>query len=103
MADGGNADARSLHFTYAKTPPFINDPFFDRGVSPDTIATLKSAAFHQQMIEADPEYEKFHRFLKTAQDNLKKLADAGVKYGIGTDSGPPDPFPGILSSTGKWN
>jgi imidazolonepropionase-like amidohydrolase len=81
-------------FTYAKTPPFINDPFFDRGVSPDTIATLKSAAFHQQMIKADPEYEKFHQFLKTAQENLKKLADAGVKYGFGTDSGPPTRFPG---------
>ena len=81
-------------FTYAKTPPFISDPFFDRGVSPDTIATLKSAAFHEQMIKADPEYEKFHQFLKTAQDNLKKLADAGVKYGFGTDSGPPTRFPG---------
>ena len=81
-------------FTFASTPPFINDPFFDRGVSPDTIATLKSTAFHQQMIKADPEYEKFHQFLKTAQDNLKRLADAGVKYGFGTDSGPPTRFPG---------
>jgi imidazolonepropionase-like amidohydrolase len=81
-------------FTYVKTPPFINDPFFDRGLSPDTIATLKSASFHQQMIKADPEYEKFHQFLKTAQENLKRLADAGVKYGFGTDSGPPTRFPG---------
>jgi imidazolonepropionase-like amidohydrolase len=81
-------------FTYAETPPFISDPFFDRGLSPDTIATLKSAAFHQQMIKADPEYEKFHQFLKTAQENLKRLADAGVKYGFGTDSGPPTRFPG---------
>jgi imidazolonepropionase-like amidohydrolase len=81
-------------YTYAKTPPFVNDPFFDRGVSPDTIATLKSAAFQQQMIKADPEYEQFHQFLKTAQDNLKRLADAGVKYGFGTDSGPPTRFPG---------
>ena len=81
-------------FTFAKTPSFINDPFFDRGLSPDTIATLKSTAFHQQMIKADPEYEKFHQFLKTAQENLKRLADAGVKYGFGTDSGPPTRFPG---------
>jgi imidazolonepropionase-like amidohydrolase len=77
-----------------KTPPFISDPFFDRGLSPDTIATLKSASFHQQMIKADPEYEQFHQFLKTAQENLKRLADAGVKYGFGTDSGPPTRFPG---------
>ena len=81
-------------FTFAKTPSFINDPFFDRGLSPDTIATLKSTAFHQQMIKADPEYEKFHQFLKTAQENLKRLADAGVKYGFGTDSGPPTRIPG---------
>lgn len=82
-------------YTFVKTPPFISDPFFDRGLSPDTIATLKSAAFHQQMIKADPEYEKFHQFLKTAQENLKRLADAGVKYGFGTDSGPPTRFPGF--------
>ncbi len=81
-------------FTYVKTPPFIGDPFFTRGLSPETVATLKTPAFHQQMMKAVPEYEQFHQFLKTAQENLKRLADAGVKYGMGTDSGPPTRFPG---------
>src|SRR6266850_4061428 len=55
-------------FAYGQTPPFINDPFFTRSVSQTT--------------------------LQTAKKNLKKLADAGVKYGFGTDTGPPGRFPG---------
>ena len=78
------------------TPPFVNDPFFTRGVSQNVIATLKSPEFHQQMMKADPHYEKFQQFLETAQKNLKTLVDAGVKYGFGTDSGPPGRFPGYL-------
>jgi imidazolonepropionase-like amidohydrolase len=35
-------------------------------------------------------------FLETAQKNLKRLADAGVSYGLGTDSGPPGRFPGFF-------
>lgn len=31
-----------------------------------------------------------------AQKNLKKLVDAGVKFGFGTDSGPPRRFPGFF-------
>jgi len=32
--------------------------------------------------------------LETAKKNLKKLADVGVNYGFGTDTGPPGRFPG---------
>jgi imidazolonepropionase-like amidohydrolase len=31
-----------------------------------------------------------------AQQNLKRLADAGVSYGMGTDSGVPGRFPGFF-------
>jgi imidazolonepropionase-like amidohydrolase len=31
-----------------------------------------------------------------AKKNLKKLSDAGVKYGFGTDAGPPGRFPGFF-------
>ena len=35
-------------------------------------------------------------FLKTAQQNLKKLVDSGVSWGFGTDTGPPGRFPGYF-------
>jgi imidazolonepropionase-like amidohydrolase len=34
--------------------------------------------------------------LPMAQKNLKRLADAGVPIGFGTDSGPPGRFPGYF-------
>jgi imidazolonepropionase-like amidohydrolase len=82
-------------FTYTETPSFIDDPFFKRGVSAKEIGIIKSPAFHQEMIKADPDYGRFREFLATAQKNLKKLADAGVRYGMGTDSGPVARFPGF--------
>jgi len=82
-------------FTYVKTPPFIDDPFFLKGLSARTVELLKSSDFQQQMIKADPEYEEFKTFLGRAQKNLKRLADAGVHYGMGTDAGPPTRFPGF--------
>ena len=33
---------------------------------------------------------------ETAKRNLKRLSDAGVKYGFGTDAGPPGRFPGFF-------
>jgi imidazolonepropionase-like amidohydrolase len=35
--------------------------------------------------------------VRTAEQNLKTLADAGVPYGFGTDSGPPGRFPGYFA------
>ena len=82
-------------FVYAKTPPFANDPFFTRGVSASLVSTLKSPEY-QKTMAADPHFAHYREFLETAGKNLKKLADAGVKYGFGTDSGPPGRFPGYL-------
>jgi imidazolonepropionase-like amidohydrolase len=80
-------------FAFVKTPPFINDPFFTRGVSPAVVAALKSDELHKKMA-AYPGWEKFPGFLETAKKNLKKLVDSGVNYGFGTDTGPPARFPG---------
>ncbi|HVW83711.1 MAG TPA: amidohydrolase family protein [Bryobacteraceae bacterium] len=82
-------------FVYAKTPPFVSDPFFTRGVSENVIRTLKSPDY-QKAAAADPHFAHYPEFLETAQKNLKKLVDAGVKYGFGTDSGPPGRFPGYF-------
>jgi len=82
-------------FVYASTPEFVHDPFFVRGVSPAVIQTLKSAQY-QKSITADPHFDKYRGFFETAKKNLKALADSGVRYGFGTDTGPPGRFPGYF-------
>jgi imidazolonepropionase-like amidohydrolase len=83
-------------FVYGQTPPFADDPFFTRSVSADVVAKLKSPAY-QATIRSDPDFALYTGFLRTAQQNLKTLAEAGVPYGFGTDSGPPGRFPGYFA------
>jgi len=82
-------------FVYAKPAPFLTDPFFTRSVSSAVLATLSDPEY-QHKIEFDPDFPKFHGLLEMAQKNLKRLADAGIPYGLGTDSGVPGRFPGFF-------
>jgi imidazolonepropionase-like amidohydrolase len=82
-------------FVYAKPPAFLTDPFFTRSVSPAAIATLSDPEY-QKKIAADPDFPKYAPMLDMAQKNLKRLADAGIPYGMGTDTGPPGRFPGYF-------
>jgi imidazolonepropionase-like amidohydrolase len=83
-------------FVYGQMPPFANDPFFERSISPQVLAQLKNPAY-QQKIRSDPDFSMYPGFLHTAEHNLKALADAGVPYAFGTDSGPPGRFPGYFT------
>jgi imidazolonepropionase-like amidohydrolase len=83
-------------FVYGQTPAFANDPFFTRSISADIVAKLKSPAYQQKM-RSDPDFAMYPGFLRTAEHNLKTLADAGVPYAFGTDSGPPGRFPGYFA------
>jgi imidazolonepropionase-like amidohydrolase len=80
-------------FAYASTPDFASDPFFTRGVSTATVELIKSPE-RQKAQAARPHHNQYPAFYETAKANLKKLADAGVRYGFGTDAGPPGRFPG---------
>jgi imidazolonepropionase-like amidohydrolase len=82
-------------FSYAQTPAFLRDPFFTCCVAPEVIDTLSSPEYHQK-IASDPHFKHYPEYLRTAQENLKKLADGGVHYGFGTDAGPPARFPGYF-------
>jgi imidazolonepropionase-like amidohydrolase len=82
-------------FAYARPAPFLQDPFFTSSITTDVLATLKSPAYRQK-ISADPELARYPEYLRTAQRNLKRLADSGVRYGFGTDSGPPARFAGYF-------
>jgi imidazolonepropionase-like amidohydrolase len=81
--------------SYATTPPFLNDPFFTRGTTADVLATLASPEYQQKMA-ADPNLRKYPIVLDTEMKNLKRLADAGVRYGFGTDTGVPGRFHGYF-------
>ena len=80
---------------WAKPPAFLTDPFFTRSVSPAVLATLNDPNY-QKKVAADPDFAKFETLLGMAQQNLKRLADAGIPYGMGTDSGYPGRFPGFF-------
>jgi len=82
-------------FVYAQPPKWLDDPFFQPSATPDMIRTFKSEAYTKGVL-ANAENMEYKGFLKTAQKNLKKLADAGVPYGFGTDTGPPARIQGFF-------
>lgn len=85
-------------FYYAEPRPFLDDPFFQRGVggpNGEIVTRMKSTAY-QKGIKMDPDFDLYPGFLETAKKNLKKLYDSGVNVGFGTDSGPPVRFQGYF-------
>lgn len=82
-------------FIYANPPAFLDDPFFRKWVDPEVITTLKDPAYAKK-VKSDPDFSKYPQQLKIAKKNLKKLWDAGVLIGFGTDTGPPGRFQGYF-------
>jgi imidazolonepropionase-like amidohydrolase len=81
--------------SYAKTPAFASDPFFTRGVPANILKTISSPEY-QKKVASDPNLNQYPVKLAIAKKNLKALADAGVRYGIGTDTGVPGRFMGYF-------
>jgi imidazolonepropionase-like amidohydrolase len=85
-------------FAYVGPPKFASDPFFLNGVSAKVKSILTNPnSDYLKLRGADKVLPKYPAFFETAQKNFKKLADGGVKYGMGTDSGPPGRFPGYFA------
>ncbi len=82
-------------FVFSKPAGFLNDPFFTMSVNKSVRDTLASEAYMKKQ-QADKDLPKYPGFLATAQKNLKKLYDAGVRVGFATDSGPPARFSGFF-------
>jgi len=82
-------------FIYASAPAFLTDPFFTRSVSAAALAGLKDPE-SQKRFASDPNVSRYPEILDMARKNLKRLADAGIPYGMGTDSGNPRRFPGFF-------
>ena len=85
--------------------PWIHDPFFTRGVTPGTLDALRSPE-REKAVMLGPirvpglPYEKklfydMGRTVVQAMENYEAMIKAGVKTGMGTDSGPNGRFPGF--------
>lgn len=85
-------------FIYESTPPWVNDPFFLKGVDPG-IARQLSDPDRQAQMRASPAWklgQQYKAGLEVAKRNLKVLSDQGVRIAFGTDSGPPGRFQGFF-------
>ena len=73
-------------FMFEEPNALLNDPFFARALDAEQQAVLKSPEYHKALT-GDKYFPRYPGILKTAIENLKRLADAGVPIGYGTDSG----------------
>lgn len=85
--------------------PWLNDPFFARGVTPGTLTALKGMDREKAVVLGPTRfpglpYEKkvffdMDRTLFQALENYQAMVKAGVNTGMGTDSGPNGRYPGF--------
>ena len=87
--------SREASFTYTLLP-FVDDPFFARGVTPEVIADLRNPERIKRLGSA-PNFPKYAPTLANAMRNFAAEAKAGIRYGMGTDSGPTARFPGYFA------
>lgn len=80
-------------YAFGADNPRTRDPFFRQAADPATIAGLESAE-RKKTVAASRIYPALPRIDEQARDNEVALAHAGVRYGFGTDAGPPGRLPG---------
>jgi imidazolonepropionase-like amidohydrolase len=73
-------------YVYETTPPFFKDPFFLRAADMEVVRQLQEPG-RQAEIRASKSAQTYKAAVPLAMRNLKKLADAGVRIAMGTDSG----------------
>ncbi|MGE0042567.1 MAG: amidohydrolase family protein [Vicinamibacterales bacterium] len=85
-------------YVYGGTPDFVDDPFFQAGVTPAIVAALRDPE-RQAAVRASGAYRlglRYKAALAVASRNLEALAAQGVTIAMGTDSGPPGRFQGYF-------
>jgi imidazolonepropionase-like amidohydrolase len=82
-------------FTYESEPAFFADPFFLRDADRAVLAELRDPK-RQEAMRNSRSAQAYKTALAVASRNLKKLADAGVRIAMGTDTGPPARFQGYF-------
>jgi imidazolonepropionase-like amidohydrolase len=73
-------------FMFEDPGPLLADPFFARALDSRQQEVLKSPEYHKALT-GDKYFPRYPGVLQHAKENLKRLADAGVPIGYGTDSG----------------
>lgn len=73
-------------YVYADNPSLLSEPYIARGLQPALKAQLSDPAW-QGKTRADAKSAKAKADVAMNQRNLKKLHDAGIRIGFGTDSG----------------
>ena len=73
-------------FLFADQPELLNDPLLTAALPASQLAVLLSSDYRNK-IESDPATVQHRKDFAIASQNLKRLYDAGVNIGFGTDSG----------------
>jgi imidazolonepropionase-like amidohydrolase len=82
-------------FVYAERPAFMQTKFFQEAAGPKLLAKFNAPGYVEK-INQDAQTAQHKKDFATGQQNLKKLFDAGVNVGFGTDSGAlPGRIPGF--------
>ena len=82
-------------YVYATEPEFFSDPFFTKAADPAVLEQLKDPE-RQQSVASNRAANLYQEGYPLAAQNLKALADAGVRIAFGTDSGPAGRFQGYF-------
>jgi len=82
-------------YVYESRPAFFDDPVFRREADTAVVRALQDPR-RQARVRRDRAAQTYKRALVRAKRNLKKLFDAGVMIGMGTDTGPPARFQGYF-------
>jgi imidazolonepropionase-like amidohydrolase len=72
-------------FVYGSDAAPTDNPFFQKGLAADRLSLLRTKMREEQA--GDPNRPQWLRMFETDKKNLKRLVDAGIRYGFGTDSG----------------
>ena len=85
-------------FIYDSTPPWVDDPFFLKGVEKGVPEQLKDPKRQDQIRNSAgwKAGQQYKAGLEVAKKNLKTLVDRGVRIAMGTDTGPPGRFQGFF-------
>lgn len=85
-------------FIYDSTPPWVDDPFFLKGVEKGVPEQLKDPRRQEQFRNGGgyKAGQQYKASLAVAKKNLKTLSDRGVRIAMGTDTGPPARFQGFF-------
>jgi imidazolonepropionase-like amidohydrolase len=82
-------------FVYAGRPEFMQTAFFQQAAGPQLMAKFDAPRYAEK-VNQDPQTAQHRKDFVVGQQNLKKLFDAGVNVGFGTDSGAlPGRIPGF--------